>query len=632
MADLDTCLVIKIESAEAWAQILQDTRGYGLCSLNMQATGYDPLTSKVRLVELALSNRRVYVADISDLGQIALHDLALLLEDSHVKKVIHNAKIALSFIRTSQGRRLKSRNIFDTMLASQICWSGFYDLEPSNSPKNPWKKRIPDHSLESLAERHLGIILNEDPAHDWNVQDFTAEQIHNAAMHAIVLLPLYSILQQLIDRNGLYRVADLEFRTISVVVEMELSGIYLDADAARKVIMEKEVRLVEAFLDIQEEAQKNGFVPISHDGKETSKYLNPDCQEEVKRYLQNRCFNIISTRAEVLRDLALGGNIFADRLLSYRRISHQLAFLNSWLKHIHPSDGRIHPQYFQLQSATGRLSSRKPNAQQVPKKGEDALAIRRLFKASPGKKLVRADFSAIELRIVAYLSGDKTMIEAFLEKQDLHKMTACKISGLSLDQVTEDERQAAKCINYLLIYGGSAQTLQQRSYYDYGVVMSLDEAEEARNKYFEHYSGVSDWQERQIMNMSCTYPHYFHNCVRGTFYLPLSCTFTALGRRRVWPRFGEGITATKFQAFNTPCQGTGADLIKMVMCELYDSLRSEDVEIIGSIHDEILLEVPVDQAEEYAKMLGEIMDQVGSKLLHPVPVTSEAEILSSWGG
>jgi DNA polymerase-1 len=598
----------------------------------MQATGNDPLTSRVRLVVLALSNRRVYVADIFDLGQIALHDLALLLEDSHVKKVIHDAKTALSFIRTSQGRKLKFKNIFDTMLASQLCWSGFYDLEPSNSPKNPWKKLIPDHSLEALAERHLGIILNKDPAYDWNAQDLTAEQIHNAAMHTFVLLPIHSVLQGLIDRNGLYRVADLEFRTISVVVEMELSGIYLDAGAARKVIMEKEARLVEAFLDIQEEAQKNGFVPVSHGGKETSKYLNPDSQEEVKRYLQSHCFNITSTRAEVLRDLALGGNIFADRLLTYRQISHQLAFLNSWLKHIHPSDGRIHPQYFQLQSATGRLSSRKPNAQQIPRRGEDAPAIRKLFKAPPGKKLVKADFSAIELRIVAYLSGDQTMLEAFLEKQDLHKMTACKISGLSLDQVTEDDRQAAKCINYLLIYGGSAQTLQQRSYYDYGVIMSLDEAEEARNKYFEHYSGVGDWQERQIMNMSCTYPHYFHNCVRGTFYLPLSCTFTALGRRRVWPRFGEGIKATKFQAFNTPCQGTGADLIKMVMCELYDSLRSEDVKIIGSIHDEILLEVPEDQAEEHAKMLGAIMDRVGSKLLYPVPVTSEAEILSSWGG
>jgi DNA polymerase-1 len=268
----------------------------------------------------------------------------------------------------------------------------------------------------------------------------------------------------------------------------------------------------------------------------------------------------------------------------------------------------------------------------VPRRGEDAPAIRRLFRAPPGKKLVKADFSAIELRIVAYLSLDEAMFKAFQEKEDLHKTTASKISGLSPDQVTEEQRQAAKCINYLLIYGGSAETLQQRSFYDYGVVMSLDEAEEARERYFEHYSGIREWQERQIMAMNYTYEHYFHDCVRGTFYLPLTCTFTALGRRRVWPRFGAGIKASKFQVLNTPCQGTGADLIKMAMCELHDSLRSDDVKIIGSIHDEILLEVPDDQAEAYARKLCEIMNRIGSELLYPVPVTSEAEILSSWGG
>lgn len=196
---------------------------------------------------------------------------------------------------------------------------------------------------------------------------------------------------------------------------------------------------------------------------------------------------------------------------------------------------------------------------------------------------------------------------------------------------TGDQRQAAKIINFLLIYGGSAVTLQQRALCDYGVVMSLDEAQEAHDKYFETYSGVREWQERQRMAIGFTHRHFFHDCVRGTFDLSLTCTFTALGRRRVWPRFGVGIKASKFQVYNTPSQGTGADLIKLVMCELYDRLP-EDVKIISSIHDELLLEVPEDQAEAYASMLSEIMNRVGSELLYPVPVTSEVEILSSWGG
>jgi DNA polymerase-1 len=478
----------------------------------------------------------------------------------------------------------------------------------------------------------LGIILDKSlQISDWNAKELTDEQIDYAAGVATVLLPLHSILQELIVKNGLGRVAELEFRTVSSVVEMELAGIYLDADLARALMLERESQLIRAIIDLQAEAKKNGFVPLPREDEKPCYYLNPDSSEDIKRCLASQGFYVTSTKAEVLRDLAGRGNIFADRLLSYRRISHQLAFLESWCKQIHPADGRIHPQYLQLQASTGRLTSRRPNAQQVPIRGDDALAVRRLFLAPPGKKIVKADFSSIELRIIAYLSGDEAMLNAFHDGLDLHKTTASKISGLSLDQVTSDQRQAAKCINYLLIYGGSAETLQRRALFDYGVIMSMDEAKEAQERYFEAYSGVREWQEEQLAELSRTHQHYFHNCVLGTFGLPLTCTFTALGRRRVWPRFGADLRASKFQLFNTPCQGTGADLIKLVMCELYDRLASEDVKIIASIHDEIMLEVPEDQAEEYARMLSETMNRVGSELLYPVPVTSEAEILDSWG-
>lgn len=621
-----------IESLQAWVQIFDEIRKYHICGLDMETTGLDPLVSKVRLVQLALPDNRIYIADIFTLGDNLLFDLAALMEDGQVNKVIHNAKGKLSFIRASQRRRLKFRNIFDTMLASQICWAGFYNLVPSKSSKNPWKKRIPDHSLEALAERHLDIILDKSlQAYDWCAKDLSLEQIACSVKKAEVLLPLHAILQELILKNDLEKVAELEFMTISPVAEMELSGISLDADAARSLIWEMQSRLVKAVLDLQAEAKSNGYVPIPREGKNQSQYIDPDNQEEIKRYLRSQGFDLTSIKSEVLKELAAQGNIFADRLISYKQLYYQLAFLNNWLKQIHPVDGRIHPKYFQLQSSTGRLSSRKPNAQQMPRRGEDSLAIRRLFKAPPGKRLVKADFSAIELRVMAYLSRDESMLRAFQEGRDLHKLTASKVSGQPLDQITRDQRQAAKCINFLLIYGGSAETLQQCALCDYGVVMSLDEAYEAHVRYFESYPGVREWQMKQIMEMSCTHKHYFHNCIQGMFYLPLTCTFTAIGRRRVWPRFGAGIKATKFQLFNTPCQGTAADLIKMVMCELYDGLQSEDIKIIGSIHDELILEVPEDQAEEYANMLCETMNRIGSELLYPVPVTSESEILNSWG-
>jgi DNA polymerase I-like protein with 3'-5' exonuclease and polymerase domains len=159
--------------------------------------------------------------------------------------------------------------------------------------------------------------------------------------------------------------------------------------------------------------------------------------------------------------------------------------------------------------------------------------------------------------------------------------------------------------------------------------MSLDEAEEARARFFQNYEGVREWQERQLSLMSYTVQHYFHNCVQGCFALPLTCTTTVLGRRRIWPRFGTGITASKFQMYNTPCQGTGADLIKLVMAEVYDKISSQEARIIGSIHDEILLEVPEERAEEYAVKLKEIMERIGSELLHPVPVKAEVRVMKS---
>jgi DNA polymerase-1 len=134
------------------------------------------------------------------------------------------------------------------------------------------------------------------------------------------------------------------------------------------------------------------------------------------------------------------------------------------------------------------------------------------------------------------------------------------------------------------------------------------------------------------MAMSFTVTHTFHNCVQGFFTLPLACTKTVLGRRRVWPRFGTGIRASRFQMFNTPCQGMGADLIKLVMAEVYEKISSQDAKIIGSIHDEILLEVQAERAEEYARLLKEIMQRVGSKLLHIVPVKAEVKILATLDG
>jgi DNA polymerase-1 len=150
--------------------------------------------------------------------------------------------------------------------------------------------------------------------------------------------------------------------------------------------------------------------------------------------------------------------------------------------------------------------------------------------------------------------------------------------------------------------------------------------------FFQTYLGVAEWQERQIAEMSYTVIHHFHSSIQGFFSLPVTATRTVLGRRRIWPRFGTGIRASRFQMFNTPCQGTGADLIKLVMTEVYDKISTEQARIIGSIHDEIVLEVPEEQAEVAACNLQEIMQRIGCQLLHPIPIRAEGRMIATLAG
>jgi len=608
-----------VQSLPEWESILGEIEMAGFFGLNLTATGPDPLSYDIQRISLAVPNApsssTVYTVDIADRPELKegiIGDLAGLLENGRIKKTLHDSKFVLSFIRARAGRKLNFCSVFDIMLASQICWSGYYYLTPSGNPKNPWTKRLVDHSLASLAERHLGIILDEEGC---------------PAQGAAALLPLHDILAELLAKNDLQRVADLEFRAAIALVEMEISGIGLDSSGARELIDQEEDEIIDQIWRMQDEAERKGFVTVSFDGKRLCYYLNPDRQEDVMAFLEKRGYRPANTNAEVLKSLAAAGCSFAEALMRYRHLSYNLLFLNKWLEKVHPLDGRVHPQYFQIPSSTGRISSRHPNAQQIPRRGDDAPAIRRLFRPAAGKRYVKADLSNIELRIMARISGDEAMQEAFMNSVDLHRLTASRISGTPFEEVTDSQRQAAKAMNFLLIYGGSAKSLQWRILSDYGEFICLDEAEERLEKFFCSYPGVREWQKMQLSQMSYTMQHHFHNCVRGFFSLPLTATRTILGRRRIWPRFGAGITASKFQMYNTPCQGTGADLIKLVMAEVYEKLSDEEARIIGSIHDEIILEVPEDRAEEYASRLKEIMERIGSQMLYPVPVKAEAKVM-----
>ena len=630
--------MVEISSSQAWAEALQDITQAGICGLDLETTGLDPLSSRARLAQLSLPSGRVYVADLWELGRggsAPLQDLGLLLESSNVKVIGHNLKFDCSFIQASQDRRLKMVNLFDTMLASQVCWAGYNSLQRAKkATKNPWKTKSPEQTLKALAERHLGIDLSKElQASNWGAETLSPEQKVYAARDAAILLPLHNILQDLLQKNNLMHTADLEFRALPSVIEMELTGLPLDTQACRALMDQEKAQAQEMLQKLQAEAQRAGFEPRPKKGKKYSPLLNPASSQDVLAFLQSQGYNISSTREESLKELAQTGCSWAGDLLQYRKISKQANdFMEKWLLKLSPIDSRLHGQYFQLSTRAGRFSSRDPNIQQIPKRGEEGLAIRRLFKAPPGRKLIKGDLSGIELRIMARLSGDKTMMEAFSQGQDLHKLTASKTSGLPIDQITKAQRQGAKAVNFLLIYGGQPELLQRRAKETYGVDMSLEEAKEAHRTFFQTYPGVAAFHEKQRILKKLPKTHFLHTYEKGVYSRQAVTTQTLPGRKRIWGQSEDGRTLASInQLYNSPSQGTGADLIKAIMGEVYSSIP-EEVKMIASVHDEIVLEAPEALAQDMASLLLGIMRRVGSEMLSPVPVDAEVEVLDSWGG
>jgi DNA polymerase-1 len=622
--------IIRVHGQEAWASALSDIEQAGIVGLDLETTGLDPLSSRARLAQLSLSSGRVYVADLWELGLSSLQDLGRLVENSRIKKVGHNLKFDLSFIQASCSYRLRICNIFDTLLASQVCTAGLYWLEKApKAKKNFWKTKQPEHNLQALAGEHLGLSLSKElQASNWGAEDLSQEQITYAARDAGVLLPLYDILQELLQRNNLTHIAELEFRALPSVIELELSGLPLDAEACRQLMEQKKAQAQDLLQRLQAEAQGAGFQPRRKKGKKYAPFLNPDSSQDVLAFLQAQGHKIDSTREESLKELS---GSFAQNLLQYRRLARQEKFLKDWLLKLSPIDGRLHPGYFQLATRAGRFSSREPNAQQIPKRGEDGQNIRKLFRAPPGKKIVKADLSGIELRIMACLSQDKTMIEAFQGGQDLHKLTASKLAGVPLDQVTKAQRQSAKSANFGLIYGVSAPGFRRNAKNEYGLDMTEEEAERIRSTFFSTYSGIEAFHQRQKALKNYPKPFFGHSAKTGFKAIPLVCTQTITGRKRAWGWKDGRTLARDTELYNSPDQGTGADLLKLIMAEVYSSLPPE-VKMIGSVHDELILEAPAAQAEEAAKLLLDIMRRVGSALLDPVPVDAEVEVLDSWGG
>jgi len=395
---------------------------------------------------------------------------------------------------------------------------------------------------------------------------------------------LWQTLQGRIEENPkiewLYQ--QLEQPLSAVLARMEARGISLDTEYLLQLSEElgKEISYLEA--EIHRLAGRP-FNVNSRDQLEVILYdelkLSPGRKTQTGRR---------STAASALEELQ-GQHEIIERILSYRELTKlKNTYLDPLPRLLHPKTGRLHTRFNQTGTATGRLSSVDPNLQNIPIRTKIGRRIRKAFRAAPGMKLVVADYSQIELRVLAHLSGDENLIRVFREGKDIHAQTAAWMFGLDLDQVGGEQRRAAKTINFGVLYGMSAHRLSNELSIPYA------EAERFIERYFASYPRVRAWIEQVLAD------------ARQKGYVE-----TMFGRRRFVADLDARIRsvreAAERMAFNMPVQGTAADLMKLAMVKLQPELEGLEAHLVLQVHDELLVEAPADKAEQVARVMREVM-------------------------
>ena len=550
-------------------------------SIDTETTGLDPHTHRIRLIQIAWTENFVLVIDCFSFLPEGLHLVKEALETAAVK-VFQNAKFDLQFL-IALG--VYPTLIFDTMLAAQI-------LHSSGGPD-----RV---NLKSLAQHYLNEDIDKtDQKSDWRGA-LSQAQITYAAMDAAILLRLRKTLIQHIKENNLVRVAEIEFHCAVALAHMEYSGIHLDREKWRQ-LTEKTTAEMDIALDELYAFSGRPAVQLTLWGDKEAPEHHFNKNPYVLDLLRKQGLSVAGTSKTDLHPYL--NHPLVKALMSYRNTSKSLStFLIPLPKMIHTRTGRLHPKYGQITAWSGRMSCYAPNVQQIPRNPE----FRSCFTAPTGRKLIIADYSQIELRVAAQITKDERMLTAYRNGEDLHLLTASLVLNKERKDVSKEERQAAKAVNFGLIFGMGVAGLQQYAQLSYGVEMTTEEASQFYRRFFEAYTGIKQWHESLKKS-------------------PPKVGYTLAGRKFLYSE------KTGLPGYcNTPVQGTAADIAKKALGKMARRLIGTDTYIVGMVHDEILLECPEAKADDFAQMLKSTMEQAANSILDLVPSEAEVTIAENW--
>lgn len=536
--------------------------------------GLDPFFSRTRLIQLGTAED----AWVLDTQRVSPVPWLWWLRENPQKLVAQNGRFDLGHLQQA-GTFLPY--VWDTMLADQL-------LRPGQHGS----------SLKDLSERYLGEQMDKtEQTSDW-AGDLTDAQIEYAGRDVLILPRLHAALSEKLKAQKLTQVARLEFAAVPAFAMLSRSGFVLDRDHWEDLTERAEATLAQAEQDLLRILPGPPQQAVLFGEGEKLNLLSP---EQVKDALGRLGLPVESTNEHVLRGL---DHPAAQLLLKHREMATFLKMFGRPMPaFVHPDTGRIHAEFWQLGAASGRTTSSNPNMQQLP----HDLEIRSCFRAAEGCRLVIADYSQIELRIAAEISGDPAMIEAFTQGEDIHRRTASLVTGKAPEEVTKGDRQLAKAINFGLAYGMQAAGFQGYARDAYGVTVTAEEAVAFRDRFFAGYQGLARWHRIQTARAKKA------GAVR-----------TLSGRLRTF----EKVLLTT--ATNTPVQGTGADMLKVALGTVAKEAWKHGWNLVGEVHDEIVLEVPEGETEEAAKTLERCMVEAGKRFLHKVPVEAEASVGETW--
>lgn len=584
------------------SEVILDIERSDTIAVDLETTGLSPIDSRILLCQIGTGPTQ-WVINVS---KCRIEPLLPYLKSHKWTKLFHNEKFEQKFFQYYYNTRIL--NTWDVYSAELVI--------------NPDSKEA---GLDDLALKYLNITLDKNIRKSFlnhRGTEFSKEQIEYSASDVDVLFGIKAAQEPKIVELGIQNILDIEFQLAGVVADMENTG----APVNKELWKEK----IKDFQKLHEESRTKLSTLIFDTGKvdeqiglfERASALNLNSPLQIKKAFK-KAFSIdVESTSE--RVIALIKHPAAQELLNYRGYEKILSsYGSSFIDKIHPFTGRIHADFQQLGTGTGRFSCREPNMQQIPE------AFHECIQADEKYILCTADYSQIELRILAQLSDDPNLLRAFNSGQDLHKATASLMFGVSLAGVTKEQRFMAKTINFGIAYGMGIgklkDSLNAEANKNGSKMLNFAQIKDLQNRHARSFQKASEWLREAGMR-----------AFRQGY------SETMMGRKRFYTRpdpsvldpdtYTKRVEGLKRQGANGPIQGTNADITKMAMVNIYDEIQDAgyNAHIILQVHDEIVVLAQKNQAEAVKLMLEETMRKTAEKIITKVPVSAEAVLSETW--